>query len=97
MADYNGSLKVMSGMKPEGNIPVVSAYDVWVESTGNGLSEFKNLATVLSELYAAIAKIELPSVSTADAGKYLRVSSSGKWEAFDIPYYDGSGITVTAI
>lgn len=54
MADYNGSLKVMSGMKPEGNIPVASANDIWVRSTGTALSSFDSLADVLQEVDAGI-------------------------------------------
>ena len=49
MAEYNGSLSVMSGIAPEGAIPVVNAKDVWVESTGDGPSNFKSLADVLDE------------------------------------------------
>ena len=49
MAEYKGSLSVMSGIAPEGKIPVVAAKDVWVESTGGGQSDFKSLADVLDE------------------------------------------------
>lgn len=138
MAEYKGSLSVMSGIAPEGAIPVVNAKDVWVESTGDGPSNFKSLADVLDEalgtgtggsdyddtelrqLIAAKANKSdvdkalamkadasalsslasrdyvnqqvaavLPSVSSSDAGKFLRVSSSGEWVAETIPYAEG--------
>ena len=87
MAEYNGSLSVMSGISPEGAIPVVAAKDVWVSSKGAGLADFTSLADVLED--GGVGGGGLPDVTADDAGKFLRVNASGKWAAVEIPYADG--------
>ena len=47
------------------------------------LSQIDNLATKgeISELSEVIESHRTPTVSSADVGKFLRVSTSGKWVA----------------
>ena len=96
--DYNGTLKVFSGLKkPENGIPLVHADSVFIENSGG--TEWLSLTEKLTEIDKETSEIKtmarrVPEATTADAGKFLVVNSSGTLSYTTIDFYDGT-VTVS--
>lgn len=64
---------------------------IWVTNNLRALNDKKLDITTAEETYAKKTELQaqLPTVTTSDAGKVLRVSDAGTWAAESLPLYDG--------
>ena len=99
MAEYNGSIELISGItqKGGGTFPLAAAKDIQVDASGKRLDtklaeQDNEIAQIKQSMEAEGGKTELPEVSAADNGKVLSVVG-GAWaaaemESGDVPFFD---------
>lgn len=99
MAEYNGSIELISGItqKGGGTFPLAAAKDIQVDASDKRLdiklAEHDNeIKQIKQSMEDEGGKTELPTVSTEDNGKVLSVVN-GEWaaaemESGDIPFFD---------
>lgn len=99
MAEYNGSIELISGItqKGGGDFPLAAAKDIQVDANGKRLDtklteQDSEISQIKQSMEAEGGKTELPTVSAADNGKVLSVVG-GAWaaaemESGDIPFFD---------
>lgn len=99
MAEYNGSIELISGItqKGGGTFPLAAAKDIQVDESGKRLDaklseQDDEIERIKQSMEDEGGKTELPEVSAADNGKVLSVVG-GAWaaaemESGDVPFFD---------
>lgn len=99
MAEYNGSIELISGItqKGGGTFPLAAAKDIQVDASDKRLDaklaeQDNEIKQIKQDMEDEGGKTELPEVSAADNGKVLSVVG-GAWaaadiESGDVPFFD---------
>ena len=101
---YSGSIDLIAGIRPKNNgtFPLINAHDVYVDDNTRldealqaaGQVEVGDVTTTKNGLMLATDKVKLnkyPDTTSTDAGKFLKVNSSGNIVAVEMTYAEGVG------